>query len=135
MLLVSTVVYLLRKSGSTNTRATLLDGVRASLAALKDEEPSLPLHVTATRLSLIIRRYLEAAFKDPALFETNEEFTLRPGALKNIHPDSRKAVVDHLTKLSQLKYAPSNSRESASLIDEAERLVANLEINVTSAGA
>lgn len=135
LLLISLAIYFLSKPSASRQRATLLDDARARLAKLKDEAPSLAPNVTATRISLIIRRYLEAAFRDPALFETNEEFSLRPRALEKLHPDSRQPVTDYLTKLSQLKYAPSNSPESEALIDQAEALIANIEINVEPADA
>jgi len=113
----------------------MLDKARSRLAILKTEAQKLAPEVTATRISLIIRRYLEAAFDEPALFETNEEFTLRPHALEKLHPDSREPVKDYLAKLSQLKYTPSHHEEANSLIDEAENLLANIEINVTPVGA
>jgi len=131
LMLIAIVIWFICKPSPAKKRANLLDEARARLSHLKEESPALAPHVTATRISLIIRRYLEAAFKDPALFETNEEFTLRPDALEKLHEDSRAPVTDHLTRLSQLKYAPVNSSEPADLIDEAEELLANIEINVS----
>ncbi|MBK1853514.1 hypothetical protein JO972_00930 [Verrucomicrobiaceae bacterium 5K15] len=131
LMILALVAWLIFKPNPAKTRANLLDDARASLHKLKEESPKLPPHVTATRISLIIRRYLEAAFKDPALFETNEEFTLRHDALNKLHPDSREPVTAHLSQLSQLKYAPVHSAEPVQLIEEAEELLANIEINVS----
>lgn len=86
------------------------------------------------RISLILRQYLEATFEDPLLFETHEEFTLRPDALARLHPDSRQPVCDHLTELSDLKYAPSKGDKKVSeLIDKAGEILAHIEFNVTPA--
>jgi hypothetical protein len=103
------------------------------LEKLKTEASEHEPQTIATRISLIIRQYLEAAFDDPALFETNEEFTLRPHALAKLHPDSRKPVTDHLGVLSQLKYAPAvNVEHLSDLIDQAAGILANIEFNVSS---
>lgn len=131
LLLIALVVWIVCKPSAAKQRASLLDDARAKLNQLKEEAPNQAPHVTATQISLIIRYYLTAAFKDPALFETNEEFTLRPHALEKLHEDSRAPVADHLTRLSQLKYAPVNSSEPVELIHEAEELLAKIEINVS----
>ena len=123
----------LRKPNHAKQRATMLDEARGRLKKLREEAPTLAPHDTATRASLIIRRYLEGAFKDPALFETNEEFTLRPKALSKIHPNCREQIKSYLTKLSQLKYTPSHSDETDVLIDEADDLLALIEINISPA--
>ncbi|BDS08373.1 hypothetical protein NT6N_34130 [Oceaniferula spumae] len=130
-LVIGLVIWFLCRPNTAKQRATLLDKARADLNQLKEDAPKLAPQITATRISLIIRRYLEAAFQDPALFETNEEFTLRQRALEKLHPDSREPVTNHLTRLSQLKYTPANSSEPATLIDEAQELLANIEINVS----
>ena len=130
ILLIGTY-FIFRKSQSTRLKATLLDKARQKLQKLR-ENTTLAPHVVAIRISLIIRRYLAIAFEDPALFETNEEFTLRETALAQLPPDSRQPVIDHLHTLSQIKYAPDDSAISTDvLIDAAESLLANLEVNVT----
>ena len=134
--ILASLYFIFRKHASSQQRKTLLDKARARLEKLKTETSELPAHTTATRISLIIRQYLEAAFDDPALFETNEEFTLRPHALKQLHPDSRIPVTTHLTELSQLKYAPDGQADIVvSLIDQAEKILTNIEFNVSPADA
>jgi hypothetical protein len=130
--LVLTALYaIFRKRATSRHRETLLDSARARLQKLKTEAPELPPHAVAVRISLIIRQYLEAAFDDPALFETNEEFALRPHALARLHPDSRLPVADHLTELSQLKYSPHGETDHLTrLIDQAGEILANIELNV-----
>lgn len=128
--LVGLLYFIIRKLKTTKQNASLLDEAREQLHKLKIDSANMPTHMTANRISLILRRYLEAAFDDPALFETNEEFTLRDTALQQLHPDSRQSVIQHLNALSELKYAPQNSIEVTTLIDEAETIIANIEINV-----
>ena len=130
LLAIALAYFIFRKSRSTKRQTTLLDHARAGLRKLREQSPNLPPHVTATKISLIIRQYLAAAFNDPALFETNEEFTLRESALAQLHPDSREPVTQHLTALSQLKYAPTGTTDVNNLITEAESIIANIEINV-----
>ncbi len=132
ILLILTVLYLLLKKRSpSQQRKTLLDKARKKLEKLKSEAPGLPAATTATRISLIIRRYLEEAFDDTALFETNEEFTLRPHALERLHPDSRQPVTDYLVALSELKYSPTPDCDTSPLIDKANELLAHIELNPT----
>ena len=128
ILLGAYVTY--RKTKATRLNASLLDKTRQQLHELRNETNLAP-HVVATRISLIIRQYLSTAFNDPALFETNEEFTLRESALDQLHPRSRQSVINTLHSLSQIKYAPANTPTDINrLIDNAESLIANLEINV-----
>lgn len=130
--LVLAALYLIfRKRAATRQRETMLGKARARLEKLKAEATELPPHTVAVRISLIIRHYLEAAFDDPALFETNEEFALRPHALARLHPDSRQPVTDHLSELSQLKYSPhGETAHLTRLIDQAGEILANIKLNV-----
>lgn len=135
LLILGIILYFIfRKQSQVRQRRSLLEKARARLDKLKaelDTEQPEPQAV-AIRISLILRQYLEAAFNDPALFETNEEFTLRPHALSKLHPDSRTPITEHLTQLSQLKYAPSDDHDSISkLIDQAGEILGNIELNVT----
>jgi len=84
----------------------------------------------ARRSSCPFEKTQRGKLHNPALFETNEEFTLRPGALGKIHPSCRDQVKDYLTKLSELKYAPSYTEETDNLIDEADELLALIEVNI-----
>lgn len=130
ILAVGGVYFVIQKLKTTRLQATQLDKARRQLDKLRKEARDLPPHVTATRISLIIRRYLAIAFNEPALFETNEEFTLRESALTQLHPDSRQPITQHLTTLSTLKYAPTGTANTDQLITDAENILANIEINV-----
>ncbi|MCP5535204.1 MAG: DUF4381 family protein [Akkermansiaceae bacterium] len=132
LVIVAILYFIFRKTSATRHRKTLLDKARERLEKLKTEAENQQPQTIAVRISLIIRQYLEAAFDDPALFETNEEFTLRPHALEKLHPDSRQPVTSHLNELSQLKYAPSVNLEHVShLIDQAADVLAHIELNVS----
>jgi len=125
------IFLIFRRAKAKRLQFTQLDQVRQQLEELR-KETTLPAHVTALRISLIIRRYLAHAFEDPVLFETDEEFTLRETALTLLHPDSQRPVTDYLHTLSQIKYAPANSPvDTDQLITDAESLLRNLEINVS----
>lgn len=130
LLVVGLLWFIIRKSNSAKQRATLLDKARKSLEKLRKQSDDLPPHGVAVHISLILRRYLAEAFNDPAIFETNEEFTLRESALAQLHPDSREPVSQYLTELSQIKYSPSGSADIPQLINQAEAVIANIEINV-----
>ena len=129
LLILAVLFSLFRKRPTAPSRKTLLDLARQQLEKLTAEAPDLPAPTTATRISMIIRSYLEAAFDDAALFETNEEFTLRPHALDRLHPGSRQPITDYLTTLSELKYAPTPDMDTTVFIDEAEKILAHIEIN------
>ena len=131
LLIIVLVIFWLRRPNPTKSHATLLDEVRARLAEIREKAPTIPPHTIATQTSLVTRHYLKAAFQDPAIFETNEELTLRPSALERLHPDSREPVKGYLAKLSDLKYSPSPETDASELLDEAENLLANIEINVS----
>ncbi|MGB0992527.1 MAG: DUF4381 family protein [Akkermansiaceae bacterium] len=119
--------FIFKPKAAAASRRSLLDDARTRLKTLRENAEQTPPQTLATRISIIIRRYLEAAFKDPALFETNEEFTLRKTALQNIHPDLKTSITDFLHDLSQLKYAPADHPNPAQLIDDAEALLSTIE--------
>ena len=128
-----TLFFILRKKSPAQRGQTPIERARARLDKLQSESSILEPHTSAVRISLIIRQYLEAAFKDPALFETNEEFTLRPDALEKLHPDCRQAVSKHLAALSELKYFPSAEHDHIlDLINQAAHILTQIEQSVAS---
>ena len=119
---------LTRQKTSQKKRQQLLDTATEALSALKAEIDSLQPQTSAVRISLIMRQYLEAAFDDPALFETDEELTLRPQALSQLQHDCRTAVIDHLHKLTQLKYVAAGQQGPIlELIDQAIEVLHMIE--------
>lgn len=128
------IYWIFRQPNREKLRASQLDKARDQLQKIRAEAAELPSELAATRISLVIRRYLATAFDEPALFETNEEFCLRDTALEQLHPDCRQPITQHLTALSQLKYAPKTTPQSqdatTQLVDEAENILAEIELNV-----
>lgn len=117
-----------KRDAEEQRREKLLEHATEELKALKAEVDSLSPQVSAVRISLIMRQFLEDAFKDPALFETDEEFTLRPEALALLHEHCRTAVVEHLHHLSELKYQACGQPDSVvALIDETIALLQTIE--------
>ncbi|MGJ8676519.1 MAG: DUF4381 family protein [Akkermansiaceae bacterium] len=100
--------FLFRKKTVSEPAQLPIETAREEMEKLKQEIDLKPAHATATELSLIMRRYLSSALNDPALFETNEEFSLRPGALKSLKGDSKEKITQFLRDLSTLKYTPSD---------------------------
>ena len=133
LILITLIILLNQKNKPHKTRKTLLEKARSELSRLKKKSSELSTEKLATQISMVIRRYLEAAFEDPALFETNEEFTLRANALGTLHPDTRTQITDYLQQLSHFKYSPSKNTETikdqaASLLTGAEDLLAHIEL-------
>ena len=60
----------------------------------------------AVRSSLIVRKYLSTVVKDPALFETHEEYVARHEALKNFSEEAREATRLGFARLAAIKYSP-----------------------------
>ena len=129
ILLMGLVIHrLTKKKTNQKKHRQLLETATEALSALKAEIDSLKPQTSAVRISLIMRQYLEAAFEDPALFETDEELTLRPHALSQLQHDCRTAVIDHLHKLTQLKYvAASQQGPILELIDQAIEVLYMIE--------
>ena len=137
LILIALILFLIfRKKTTVATHKTLLDKARERLEKLKSDDQPRQAQAIATRISLIIRQYLEAAFEDPALFETNEEFTLRPHALAMLHPDSRQPVTELLITLSQLKYTPHVSADRIDeLIKQAGDVLSHIELHIPARDA
>lgn len=62
----------------------------------------------AILVSMILRRYLAKSMKEPALFETHEEFVARHDGLKDLTEEVRSAVGAFFSKLAAVKYAPDD---------------------------
>ncbi len=87
---------------------------REAMAALeKARLISAPVEL-ATAVSLAIRRYLSAAFADPSLFETHEEFLSRHQALATLPENTRHRLAQDFDRLARLKYAPLETQQDLS---------------------
>ncbi|MDG1358311.1 MAG: hypothetical protein P8P36_08975 [Akkermansiaceae bacterium] len=128
-IIVGILIYKISSGENTEKkRQQLLQSATEALLTLKRDSGSLPPQTLAVRISLILRQYLEAAFDDPALFETDEELTLRPDAMTKVDSQYRNQVIDHLHQLSVLKYAESDQQQRIDkLIDQALELLRIVE--------
>jgi LPXTG-motif cell wall-anchored protein len=105
-LVILALVFLSKKRKTTinpqSIRNAAFEEASAALSAMTTETP----RDAAVRASLVLRRYLSAAARDPALFETHEEFVGRRESLKELNADARAAADAGFTRLAALKYAP-----------------------------
>lgn len=77
--------------------------------------------------SLIFRRVLQQETGDKALYETHEEFSLRPDALNSLPLSLREPTRQYLQRLARLKYSPDESaQDAAPLIQEGIELITAL---------
>lgn len=136
VILLAVIVYLFYKFRKTDDtpKTPSIQEARDEINALRAEAENMEPHEAATELSLIIRRYLAGAFSDPALFETNEEFTLRQQALTKLHPESRQLVTQHLSELSQMKYSPAKGKRLSEIItghiDQADEVLSHIDLHL-----
>ena len=81
----------------------------------------------AVQTSLILRTYLSLAARDPALFETHEEFIARSDSLKVLTEDAQTACRGGFARLAALKYAPEPPEsDPAAVVAEARGLLETL---------
>lgn len=133
VLLVITVVVLLwwnaRRRRPPVPTLTPLQEALGDLAKLEAELP--PLRPFALRLSLIIRTYLAGCTQDPALYETQEEFSQRMDSLASLPAACRETTRALLDELAAYKYAAENedgAQLTAPLIERSRDLLQRLEI-------
>ena len=93
-------------------REQALKEAENAIAALKTNDP----RDAAVQASLIVRKYLSLAARDPALFETHEEFIARHNSLAALGENARKAAGEGFAKLAALKYSPDQPSADASAV-------------------
>ncbi len=83
----------------------------------------------AVHLSLIVRQFIQRAFGDLALFETDEEFHERSTELERFSPEATDQLKNYLTAVANHKYAPNPNHPAAleSLIEKAEIILRVLD--------
>jgi|GEM_PF-1647718 hypothetical protein len=119
---------LMRKKGAhripSQTNLGLSLQQLAALDTSKDDSNRL-----AVRLSLIVREFIQRAFGDAALFETDEEFHARSTELDRFSPEATEQLKNYLTAVADHKYAPNPNHPAAleSLIHNAELLLRKLD--------
>lgn len=129
VLILLLMIRLSRKKQDTlpNIR---LRAFREALASL-EKMPAIASPVAlATGLSLTLRHYLAAAFQEPSLFETHEEFMARHNALATLPQSVRENIGSYFQLLARYKYAPVEGEvDLKPLIPQANELLHILHAN------
>lgn len=113
-----------------------LESALAALAQLEEELP--PLRPCALRLSLLVRTYLAGCSQDPALYETQEEFSQRMDSLAGVPADLRPELRELLDELAGYKYAAEQQTDGAdahALLSRARDLLLRLDTARAEAAA
>lgn len=119
-------IWLARRRRKADPMALRRAAYQEALAGLDAVETTDPRDA-AIRGSLVLRRYLSVAARDPALFETQEEFISRHDALAALKPDARAAACDHFARLATLKYGPPRGdAEASDVIRDSRQLLETL---------
>ena len=102
---------------------------REELNEFREQISGLPLADVASRCSLILRSYMRIHIDEQALYETHDEFLLRPEALRHLPKGARDKLAPFLSKLARCKYGPSNVDPSGSeaVIGESLQILQGLE--------
>ena len=122
---------LIRKRKQKHSLPNLrLRAYREALASL-EKMPAISSPVAlATGLSLTLRHYLAAAFQEPSLFETHEEFLARHNALATLPESIRQSIGSYFQQLARYKYAPVEGEvDLKPLIPQANELLHLLHAN------
>jgi hypothetical protein len=99
------------------------------LESLRSQVEASPLADIATGASFAIRYYLAACLREPALFETHEEFRLRADALDKLPAGSHERLNPLLENLADCKYGPSttDADRAGALLDQCLEVLRGLE--------
>ena len=97
-----------KKRGQISTPLGVRAAAHAEASSALDGIGEVPTREAAVRSSLIMRKYLSIVAKDPALFETHEEYVARHEALKNFSADAREATRLGFARLAAIKYSPQS---------------------------
>lgn len=102
---------------------------REELLVFREHLRGLPLADVATCCSLTLRAYMRVHIDDRALYETHDEFLLRPEALEHLPRGARDKLAPFLSKLALCKYGPSKANQAASeeIIEESLQILQGLE--------
>jgi hypothetical protein len=106
--LIAILIYR-KKRGAISTPLGVRAAAHAEAVTALDQVGELPPREAAVRSSLIIRKYLSLVARDPALFETHEEYVARHEALKNFSEDAREATRLGFARLAAIKYSPQSA--------------------------
>lgn len=88
--------------------------------------PAGGMQAAATKVSLVLRRYLATVCGDPALFETHEEFISRHAALSGYPEELRNVTAEGFSHLARLKYGREANGDPVALFGAARQLLDRL---------
>lgn len=107
VVLVVGLGLLLRKKPKVDGLKEKREAYREAKAAFGEKE-SGDARENAIKVSMILRRYLAKSMKEPALFETHEEFIARHDGLRDLPEAVRSETGAFFSKLAAIKYAPGD---------------------------
>lgn len=110
------VIMLIRRKGRTPAAPlSPAESAIRDITMLRETRPSL--RQAAVEFSLLLRKYLVGETKDPALYETQQEFNRRADALTSLPSELQGTTRDLLDRMAALKYEP-DTPENDSLVNE-----------------
>jgi hypothetical protein len=120
------LVWWFRRPAGSGAQPVREQAFREALAGLA--QLSAPTaRGAAVQASLLLRTYLSLAARDPALFETHEEFIARSDSLKVLTEPAQAACRDGFARLAALKYSPEPpDSDPAAVVTEARGLLETL---------
>ena len=116
------VILLIRKKGRTAPAPlTPAQSAVRDITMLRETHPSL--RQAAVDFSLILRKFLVGETKDPALYETQQEFNRRADALTALSTELQGPTRDLLDRMAVLKYEPDTPENDSMVNELADRTV------------
>ncbi len=95
-------------------RAAIITPAQVAVREINELRASHPtLKHAAVGFSLILRKYLVGETDDPALYETQQEFNRRAGALTALPEHLQAPARDLLDRMAALKYEPNTPDDDA----------------------
>ena len=116
------VILLIRKKGRTAPAPlTPAQSAVRDITMLRETHPSL--RQAAVDFSLILRKFLVGETKDPALYETQQEFNRRADALRALSTELQGPTRALLDRMAVLKYEPDTPENDSMVNELADRTV------------
>jgi len=125
---ISVIVLIRRKGRTPAAPLSPAETAIRNITMLRETHPSL--RQAAVEFSLLLRKYLVGETKDPALYETQQEFNRRADALTALPSELQGATRDLLDRMASLKYeqdTPENDSLVNELADNTVQLINDIE--------
>lgn len=117
LLVVAIIVIILlsRKKRPVTRQLSPAEAAIKDIGQIRETHPGIK-HA-AVAFSLTLRKYLVGETKDPALYETQQEFNRRANALTTLPSELQTPTRDLLDRMASLKYEP-DTKENDTLVNE-----------------